>query len=53
MIDSDAAAIEEKPWDRITGEPPGVAEPQRGQHRDSRRFGSMVLDRDLRKHLGR
>src|SRR5688572_6776551 len=53
MINSDAAAIEGQFWDRATGEPPGVAEPQGRQHRDSRRFGSMVLDRDLRKHLVR
>src|SRR5215212_265197 len=52
MINSDAAAIEEKPWDRLTGEPPGVAEPQSGQHRESRRFRSMVLDRDLGQDLG-
>src|SRR4029450_7878809 len=30
MINSDAAAIEEKPWNRLTGDPTGVPEPQRG-----------------------
>src|SRR5215218_7973292 len=53
MINGDAAAIEGKSWDRLTGEPPGVAEPQSGQHREGRFFGGMVLDRDLGKHLGR
>src|SRR4029450_9636053 len=52
MINSDAAAIEEKSWNRLTGEPPGVAEPQSGQHRKGGLVGGMVLDRDLRKHLG-
>src|SRR4029450_3507238 len=27
MINSDAAAIEEKSWARLAGEPPGIAEP--------------------------
>src|SRR5215217_8243448 len=52
MINSDAAAIEEKSWNRLTGEPPGVTEPQRGQHGECGRFGGMVLDRDLGKDLG-
>jgi hypothetical protein len=34
MINSDAAAIEKESWGRLTCEPPGVAEPQGGQHRE-------------------
>src|SRR6188472_4182167 len=53
MINSDAGAIEEQVGRLVTGEPPGVTEPQSGQHRKGGLVGGMVLDRDLRKHLGR
>src|SRR5512132_2696220 len=53
MSNSYAAAIKEQVGLLVTGAPPGVAEPQSGQHRKGGLVGGMVLDRDLRKHLGR